>query len=45
MTATKELSKYKLYSAEYKRSNGTEIAPNQKADTHLSLEKGMTIMK
>jgi hypothetical protein len=43
MTIAKEMSKYKLYLVEY-RSDGTEGAPNQKANIYFSMENGMGIM-
>jgi hypothetical protein len=39
-----EISKYKLYLLEYRRSDGAEVAPNQQANIHFSMERGMGIM-
>jgi hypothetical protein len=34
-----EISKYQLDLMEYRRSDGTEVAPNQQASIHFSMEK------
>jgi hypothetical protein len=38
------ISKYKLELVEYRRSDGTEVAPNQQGNIHISMEMGMRIM-
>jgi hypothetical protein len=44
ITDGKEISKNKLDSVEYRRSDGTKGAPNQHANIHFSIERGMRIM-
>jgi hypothetical protein len=44
MTVLKALSEYKLDLVEYRRSDGTEVALNQQANIHFSMERGMRIM-
>jgi hypothetical protein len=44
MTVAKEISKYKLDLVEYRKSDGTEVAPSQQANIHFSMERGMRIM-
>jgi hypothetical protein len=44
MTVAKEISKYKLDLVGVMRSDGTEVAPNQQANIHFSMERGMTVM-
>jgi hypothetical protein len=39
-----EISKYKLGLMGYRRSDGMEVAANQQADIHFSMERSMTIM-
>jgi hypothetical protein len=39
-----EISKYKLDKLEYRRSDGMEVALNQQANIHFSMERGMKIM-
>jgi hypothetical protein len=44
ITVAKEISKYKLDLVGYRRSDGTEAAPNQQANIRFSVERGMRIM-
>jgi hypothetical protein len=44
MTDEKDISEYKLYLVDYRRSDGTEVAPNQQENVYISLERGMKIM-
>jgi hypothetical protein len=39
-----EISKYNLVLWEYRRSDGMEVALNQQANIHFSMEKEMKIM-
>jgi hypothetical protein len=39
-----EISKYKLDLVREYRSEGAEVAQNQQANIHFSMEKGMKIM-
>jgi hypothetical protein len=39
-----EISKYKLDLVGDRRSDGTEVALNEQANIHFSMEKGMKIM-
>jgi hypothetical protein len=44
-TVAKEISKYKSdLVGVYRRSDGTEVAPNHQANIHVSMERGMRIM-
>jgi uncharacterized membrane protein len=46
MTVAKEIAKYDISYIwlEYRRSDGTEVAPNQRANLHFSMERGMRIL-
>jgi hypothetical protein len=44
MTASRELSRYKLHLAGVRKSDGRAVAPNLLENTHFSTERGMKIM-
>jgi endonuclease/exonuclease/phosphatase family metal-dependent hydrolase len=44
MTVSKEIQKYKFDLVGVQEVNGTEVAPNQQANIHFSMERRMRIM-
>jgi hypothetical protein len=44
MTVAKEISKYKLHLVGVQEVTWDEAAPNQQANIHFSMERGMRIM-
>jgi hypothetical protein len=44
MTVEKEISNYTLDLVGLRRSDGVEVTPNQQANIHFSVARGMTIM-
>jgi hypothetical protein len=44
MTVIKEMSKCTLDLLGYRKSDGTEMAPNQQANIHVSMERGMRMI-